>query len=226
MAPMHDEPTEIFLWLDIATINEHQPEVFRKGISDTLLEAVGEIGHTMLIVSPWSEPIVLTRSVCLWEVYCTHVKECELTLCLSNDERMSYMRGKNLQDKHNSYGDVIAIMEVLGKIDSSKATAGSSKATEKIASAVEASCGFASLDEIVKARLLVWSELMRMEAEAAHKMDLLIYQDDSLNPTEYEGIHFVCDPKGMTAEEIRDRSRTEADSQKVKAAKSLLTKRE
>ena len=65
-------------------INEHWPERFSNGFSDTFTEAVGDIGHTLLILTPRDQPVVLFRSWCLWELNCTEHKECELTICLTH----------------------------------------------------------------------------------------------------------------------------------------------
>jgi len=91
LLPMHDDVTEVYLWLDICVINEHWPERFSKGFSDTFVEAVGDIGHTLLILTPWDQPVVLSRSWCLWELYCTEQKGCELTICLTNEQRQAFL---------------------------------------------------------------------------------------------------------------------------------------
>ena len=39
----------------------------RAGVFKT---AVAAFGHTLLVLAPWQDPVVLTRSWCLWEIYC------------------------------------------------------------------------------------------------------------------------------------------------------------
>jgi hypothetical protein len=58
---------EIYLWFDICTVNEHTG-VGGGGDSwaSTFKAAVGAIAHTCLVLSPWDDPVVLTRSWCLW----------------------------------------------------------------------------------------------------------------------------------------------------------------
>jgi hypothetical protein len=34
--------------------------------ASTFKAAVGAIAHTCLVLSPWDDPVVLTRSWCLW----------------------------------------------------------------------------------------------------------------------------------------------------------------
>lgn len=37
----------------------------------TFKEGIQAIGHTLLVLSPWSAPLPLRRSWCLWEILCT-----------------------------------------------------------------------------------------------------------------------------------------------------------
>jgi hypothetical protein len=55
---------EIYLWFDICTVNEHTG--VGSGWASTFKAAVGAIAHTCLVLSPWDDPVVLTRSWCLW----------------------------------------------------------------------------------------------------------------------------------------------------------------
>ena len=58
---------EIYLWFDICTVNQHTG-VGASGDdwASTFKTAVGAIAHTCLVLSPWDDPVVLTRSWCLW----------------------------------------------------------------------------------------------------------------------------------------------------------------
>ena len=144
LTPMHDAETEVFLWFDICVINEHWPERFSKGFSDTLMEAVGSIGHTVLMLTPWDQPMVLSRSWCLWEMNCTEEKKCKLTICLTNKQRQAFLNV------------ISAVQDAFGKIDSSQARAGSEADRDQIAKAIEAGVGFKALDGMIFARLRDW----------------------------------------------------------------------
>ena len=150
---MHDVQTEVFLWFDVCTINEHQPERVSKGFSDTFMEAVGSIGHTLLVLTPWDQPLVLSRSWCMWEMYYPEQKRCELTICLTNEQRQAFLGAGDLQD-------------AFAGIDSSKASAGSDIDRQKIAEAVKASVGFKALDGMIFARLRDWALGAKQAAEA------------------------------------------------------------
>jgi len=149
LEPMHDETTEIFLWFDIATINEHEPEKVSKGFSTTFMEAVGAIGHVLLVMTPWTQPVVLSRSWCLWEVFCTWQQKCKLTICLPQAERSSSF-ARQLGDPH-------LLTDTLATIDSSNAKAGAEKDRLKIAKAIEESVGFKALDAMIFSKVRDWA---------------------------------------------------------------------
>ena len=151
LAPMHDAETEteIFLWFDICVINEHWPERFSKVFRDTFMEAVRDIGHTLLVLAPWVQPVVLSRSWCLWELNCTEQKECELTICLTNEQRQAFLA--------TAFKSATDVQDAFGQIDSSQASAGSDADRDKIAAAIDAGVGFKALDGMIFARLRDWA---------------------------------------------------------------------
>ena len=66
------EHASAYFWFDMLVNNqwaalEHDFEWW----SSTFKEAIGKIGHTILVCTPWSDPEPLKRAWCLWEIYCT-----------------------------------------------------------------------------------------------------------------------------------------------------------
>lgn len=62
-----------YIWLDIFSINQHDESV--KGDfnwwNQTFKGAITQIAHTLLILSPWKDPLPLRRAWCLFEIFCT-----------------------------------------------------------------------------------------------------------------------------------------------------------
>ena len=83
------DPTDTFFWLDIATVNQH-PEAQATLPPDyfytTFRDGISAIGRTVLVLSPWADPIPLTRSWCLWEITCTYTCGAQLSVVLSPNE--------------------------------------------------------------------------------------------------------------------------------------------
>eukprot|EP00808_Paulinella_micropora_P004758 g12825.t1 len=70
--PSPQEQTNVFLWFDLFTINQHGTDNIPGAFWFDAFEAnVARIGHTILIQSPWTNPVPLTRAWCLWEILCT-----------------------------------------------------------------------------------------------------------------------------------------------------------
>ena len=67
-------------------VNQHRqlPPTWWTGAFSSAIKA---IGHTLLVLQPWSAPVPLTRSWCLWEIYSVIDAQKELTVVLSPKER-------------------------------------------------------------------------------------------------------------------------------------------
>ena len=70
---------------DIFVVNQHRklPSEWWTG---AFTAAITAIGHTLLVLQPWSEPVPLTRSWCLWEVFSVIEAGKELSVVLSPRE--------------------------------------------------------------------------------------------------------------------------------------------
>lgn len=58
-----------YFWYDVFINNQHV-------LADTDLgaafqDSITEIGTVLLVMSPWNNPIPLTRAWCLWEIFCS-----------------------------------------------------------------------------------------------------------------------------------------------------------
>eukprot|EP00912_Choanoflagellata_sp_UC4_P000214 UC4_evm4s135 len=61
-----------YFWFDIFTVNQFEASSYPQDFwTTTFQDEVRSIGHTLLILHPWDHPIPLTRSWCVWEMYCT-----------------------------------------------------------------------------------------------------------------------------------------------------------
>lgn len=51
---------------------------------------VGTIGHTLLILSPWDNPIPLTRAWCLWEIHTTKLSGSKFSIAIPPEEQHKF----------------------------------------------------------------------------------------------------------------------------------------
>lgn len=65
------EKEPIYLFVDYFTVNQNKPTEDLKGLSDMIVKS----DKTILVLTPWHQPVPLTRSWCVYEIYKTAVKE-------------------------------------------------------------------------------------------------------------------------------------------------------
>ena len=62
-------------WFDLFSNNQHdldKPPPF-EWWCDTFMNAIKDIGFVIMVMSPWTDPLILTRCWC-WEIYCATMK--------------------------------------------------------------------------------------------------------------------------------------------------------
>eukprot|EP00808_Paulinella_micropora_P011923 g3054.t1 len=142
--------SQTFLWFDIFTVNQHQTLTVDPDFwFEAFREIVRTIGRTVLILSPWRNPVPLTRSWCLWEIFCTRLTKASFEICLSPTE---------VTDFENALvEDLDSILDSLSRIDVKKAEAGKKEDQEKILALVEGMQGGAhELNKAVLAEMRAW----------------------------------------------------------------------
>ena len=114
-------------------------------------DAVAQIGHTVLVLSPWDDPIPLTRAWCLWEIYSTLVAPgAKLEVVVSTAETIR-LRAAVLAEA------ATAVTDVMLDIDAQKAECFVPTDKVQIFEAIEAmEGGFHKLNVEVKAKLRTW----------------------------------------------------------------------
>ena len=143
------DPQNDYIWFDICTVNQH---VWKNiDFQTTFKDAVGDIGHTMLILAPWKNPIPLRRSWCLWEIHSTIETGSKLEVVLPKSQEDDFI--------DTLLNDFDEIMKNLCNIDTRNSKAGNENDEEKIKLAVEnTNGGFQSVIQIVKwvSKVVYW----------------------------------------------------------------------
>ena len=81
---LQNKDASFSFWFDLL-IND-QWNCFNKSFdwwSNTFAGAIGDIGHTLLVVLPWQNPTSLTRAWCIWELYCSIQRDALLSVTMS-----------------------------------------------------------------------------------------------------------------------------------------------
>ena len=150
VSALPDGSQTAYFWFDVFSIDEHATQGFsQEWWGSTFKEAIAKLGHTVMVLSPWSNPIPLTRAWCLWELYCTVETGSRFSVCLSPAERQSFEHAVN-----DSYA---AVMNAFADVDVATSEAGNPDDLTMIMRAVEATdAGCAGINRMVFQQMRGW----------------------------------------------------------------------
>jgi hypothetical protein len=126
---------DIFIWFDSLCVNQRVHQKFDPDFFvGALREAIGEIGRIMVVASPWDNPANLTRSWCLWELYCATLNEnTRVEIMIVPSQREAFRQALR--------ADSLGLVARMGKIDVKKAQAWSKSDEEMILNAARTAKG-------------------------------------------------------------------------------------
>jgi len=79
---------EIIIWFDLFSNNQHKAvDLDFNYWSTTFKEAIEKFGRTVMVLSPWNDPVPLTRAWCLWELYCTVITNSTFEIAMTNESK-------------------------------------------------------------------------------------------------------------------------------------------
>ena len=152
-----------YFWLDLCV--NSQCEVHNVPFHwwcTTFQSAVGKIGHTCLVLSPWDAPISLTRAWCLWELLSTKNTGAKLTLQFSRDQLANY--------EETLIHNFDYIMKAFCQIDVKKSEASNQDDKKKIFDAVEQfEEGFHGVNILVNGAIRDW--LLQSGRQALRRLE-------------------------------------------------------
>ena len=125
---------EAIFWFDCVSIDEHATQSFpQEWWKSVFQESIRMIGHVVMVLSPWENPIPLTRAWCLWEVYCCNVVGAQFSVTLGHEER-----GRFEEALCENSG---VLLDAFAGIDVANAEAGKEEDRAMILAAVRATEG-------------------------------------------------------------------------------------
>eukprot|EP01045_Picozoa_sp_COSAG04_P022049 COSAG04_NODE_2438_length_4122_cov_20.274422_2_plen_607_part_01 len=124
-----------FFWFDCFSLDQHaQSSQGSEWWRTTFMQAIGSMGHTVMMLSPWDDPIPLTRAWCLWELHCTVATGATFSVCLGPAEQAAFEK-TILSSGFNQ------ILEAFARIDVANAEAGNPHDKAMIMEQAEAGAG-------------------------------------------------------------------------------------
>jgi tetratricopeptide (TPR) repeat protein len=167
-----EDQSSVYYFFDLFSNNQHKaPHLTFDWWSNTFKNAIGKIGHTVIVLTPWQNPIALTRAWCLFECYCTVATSSKFSVAMSNEEQRRFVRSIALDTSGT-------INKMLATIDVEQSTCYKEEDLEQIKSVVRETVGFGAINKIVFERFREWfletvDRLMKEETDFNKRLDLM-----------------------------------------------------
>ena len=83
---------DIIVWFDLFVVNQHKTSTLPfDWWTTTFQSAIRQFGHTVMVLSPWQDPIPLTRAWCLWELYSAIITDCKFEIAFSQQDELQFI---------------------------------------------------------------------------------------------------------------------------------------
>lgn len=115
----------------------------------TFMETISSIGTVLLVLSPWNDPVPITRAWCLWEIMCALGQpNVDFVVMLPRNQAQALKEGVVKQPR--------SIVQALADIQSEKADAFQQHDKEMIFKTITETIGFSFVNQKVKEQLRAW----------------------------------------------------------------------
>ncbi len=149
------------IWLDLISTSQHStfdrpPEWWQQ----TFVSAIGRIGQMVMVMTPWDNPVCLTRAWCLIELYACRSSGSRFDVALPPSERARFL------EQIAEYG--AAFYGMLAKVNTAKSECSRDSDRERIFAAVRGlEGGFTGLDRSVLHSMTEWLQ-RQLQQEMQH----------------------------------------------------------
>jgi tetratricopeptide (TPR) repeat protein len=167
---------EAVIWFDMFSNSQHsmtdKPFEWWQG---TFLSAVKKMGNVLMIVQPWSNPVVLTRAWCAMELFACETTGCRFEISMSKAE------AEKFSSMLTDVGAIRSVHKMLLRVRSAKSAGSNVNDLHQIRSTVRKLLpqGLATLDFIIMQAFHKWiqKELrsrMSTEMDMSQQLDLVL----------------------------------------------------
>jgi tetratricopeptide (TPR) repeat protein len=145
-----EESPDIFIWFDIMSENQHSsPNRTCEWWTNSFKSAIKEIGRTVMVLTPYNDPIPLTRGWCIWELYCTIDTQTTFEVAMSSENEEAFI--KDVESNPTN-----AINSMIAKIHCDRIECLLENDKVQIHTAIVQSVGFTALDARIFERMRNW----------------------------------------------------------------------
>jgi tetratricopeptide (TPR) repeat protein len=144
------ENKDPIIWFCLFSNNQHELDVLDfEWFHKTFQTAVGEIGHTVMVLSPWDNPLPFTRAWCIWEVYCSATQKCLFEIAMSEPDRLQFINDVTKDTEG-------AMKKMLATVRAEKSHCFLEEDRNKIFSVIKQTIGFAKINSMVFEQYRSW----------------------------------------------------------------------
>ncbi|GFH61760.1 TPR-like protein [Chaetoceros tenuissimus] len=154
------------VWFDLVSNNQHKATTLDfNWWATTFMNAIGQFGHTVMILAPWNNPIPYQRAWCIFEAYCTIVTGAKFEIALSAEERKVFMQ-------ECKAGPTQVLNKMLSIVDSENSDASTLDEKIQIHKVIRNEVGFTKINSMLFKQMHDWvlkvsiGELAKAEARA------------------------------------------------------------
>lgn len=147
----NDHPGSYY-WFDLFVVNQQREASYdQEWFEGALKASIRAIKCVLLVMSPWNDPVPLTRAWCLWEIKCA-IESSEVKLYVTLTAKQHEMLQQNVVN------DAATLVKSLSNVRSEKAEARREDEKTAISKAIKKTIGFEKLNSIVLHRIRIWYE--------------------------------------------------------------------
>ncbi|EGD80406.1 hypothetical protein PTSG_11051 [Salpingoeca rosetta] len=117
--------------------------------STTFKKSIRQIGKVLLVLTPWNDPVPLTRAWCLWEIFCS-ISQADVDLQIRLPSQQRHALRDAITETHT------AVTNMLVEVQAEKAEAWKKEDKDMIFRAIQSTVGFTALNRAVKDRMRAW----------------------------------------------------------------------
>jgi tetratricopeptide (TPR) repeat protein len=146
------------IWFDVFSINQHQTTDWTfDWLMNTFKSSIKEFGHTIMVLSPWNDPVPFTRAWCILEVFCTAVAGNKFEIAMGESDRRQFLEDVRNDTDHS-------INQIFGTIQAEKSQCSVEDDRERIFSVIRETVGFAKINSMVFEQYRDWVIAVAMDA--------------------------------------------------------------
>ena len=155
-----DKDGVVIIWLDLFSTSQHStfskpPEWWQQ----TFISAIGRMGQMVMVMTPWDNPICLTRAWCLIELFACRSSGSHFGVAFPPAERVRFL--EQITERSSAFYDM------LSNVNTAKSECSRDSDRERIFTAVRGlNGGFSGLDRSVLSTMTEWLE-RQLEEERA-----------------------------------------------------------